>query len=205
MEKTFRFMEKNTSGQLIVALSNFLRRPLNTSTDYEFLSETIQHRTGEYVSATTLKRMGGYLTEKVDPRRTTLDILSRALGYKDLEEFERNIGAGVPDSNPSEGVVIESAKQEIGFTVDLSWLPDRRCTLRYSGQNMWEVIESEHTRLKAGQKLECHYIIDKEPLEVVLLPDSTNPDNLTGMYICGRKYGIRIDCTHPKSLFHNKC
>lgn len=185
-------MEKDATEKLMAALSNMAGRTLSTSSDYEYLSDTIRRRTGEYISATTLKRLGGYLSEKVATRRATLDILARALGYRDMEDFEKIGHTGIADSNPSGGMVIESTKLSPGFIVQLAWQPNRRCVLRYSGNNVWEVVESEHTRLKPGQKMECHYIIDKEPLEVLLLSDSENPENLSGAYVCGRTHGIAI-------------
>lgn len=185
-------MEKETSKRLIAALSQMARRAIRTSNDYKFLSEMIQARTGNYISPTTLKRIGGYLSEHVETRQTTLNILAHALGYRDIKDFEENGNTDIPDSAPSGGTIIESRKQHVGFIIELGWRPDRRCTLRYLGDDEWKVVKSEHTRLKEGQRLRTPYIIDKEPLEMLLLADPNIPGSMRGAYVCGRNYGITI-------------
>ena len=62
-------------------------REIKTPKDFENLSQVVNDRTDNYISATTLKRMWGYLTEPVTPRKGTLDVLARYVGYKDLDAF----------------------------------------------------------------------------------------------------------------------
>ena len=47
-------------------------REIKTPKDFENLSQVVNDRTDNYISATTLKRMWGYLTEPVTPRKGTL-------------------------------------------------------------------------------------------------------------------------------------
>lgn len=55
-------------------------------TDFDYLSEKIQVKTHETLSANTLMRLWGY-RESVNARRATLDILSRFVGYEDYAHF----------------------------------------------------------------------------------------------------------------------
>lgn len=194
-------MERETSKLLMAALSRWAGRSINTSDDYQFLAGMIQARTGNYISPTTLKRIGGYLAEQVETRLTTLNILAHALGYRDINDFEENANDEMPDSNPVGAMIIESRKQKAGFIVELSWRPDRRCTLRYLGDEQWEVIKSEHTRLKEKQKLRAPYIIDREPLEMLLISDPEVAGNMSGAYVCGRNHGVRIIGIPGKDVF----
>jgi hypothetical protein len=62
-------------------------RRVATTTDYEALSVAIEIEINDHLSASTLKRIWGYVSEKPTPRLTTLDILSRYIGEKDFREF----------------------------------------------------------------------------------------------------------------------
>lgn len=185
-------MESSTSKKLIDALSVIAGRPLRTAPDYEFLSDIIKARTKQYVSATTLKRLDGYLTEPVVARKSTLNILSQALGYKDFSDFEQTYDRATPDSNPACGRYIDSSLQAVGCVLRLAWRPDRTCSMRYLGENQWIVTEAKNTRLHVGQKLICHYFIDHEPLQLQLIADPSDPDSLNGTYICGRTHGVTL-------------
>lgn len=66
-------------------------RRISTSTDFEALSVAIDHKTGELVSASTLKRLWGYVSMRPTPRISTLDILSRYLGTRDFQTFCKNL------------------------------------------------------------------------------------------------------------------
>lgn len=61
---------------------------IKTPKDFDNLSQDVQAKTSEYISPTTLKRVWGYLTEPVNPRQTTLDILSQYVGYTNWEAYK---------------------------------------------------------------------------------------------------------------------
>jgi hypothetical protein len=52
-------------------------RKLVTPKDFVFLENEILDKLHEQISATTLKRLWGYLSEDVTPRVTTLNILAK--------------------------------------------------------------------------------------------------------------------------------
>ena len=58
-------------------------RKMKTSNDFIFLSGTIWERTHENLSSSTLKRLWGYVDGPDTTRDSTLDILSRFLGFND--------------------------------------------------------------------------------------------------------------------------
>ncbi|MBR5728954.1 MAG: hypothetical protein IKX61_01925 [Prevotella sp.] len=60
---------------------------MKTPKDFEFLSECIFEKFHEKISPTTLKRIWGYLSESTTPRTSTLDILSKFVGYANWKEF----------------------------------------------------------------------------------------------------------------------
>ena len=191
----FREMEKQKNDNELIAtllnrLSSAFGRTLSTSADYQHLSEIVSKRVGQYVSATTLKRLGGYLNEPVEPRRSTLDLLSRSLGYRDFTDFADNRSQTQGDSDPSAGHWLDVSGMRRGERIELTWFPDRRCVIRFLGDDLWEILESEATRLTAGQRFRCSHIIEGEPLQVLLLASELKPS--PAAYVCGRVRGVRF-------------
>lgn len=81
-------VDEHTIEQLCNAIRKTSGIRLRTPKDYDTLSSLIFLETHTNISASTLKRLMGYLPgNRVQPRTTTLDILSRYLGYTDLEDF----------------------------------------------------------------------------------------------------------------------
>ena len=66
-------------------------RKMKTSNDFTFLSGAIWERTHENISTSTLKRLWGYVDGPDTTRNSTLDILSKFLGFKDWDGFLEHI------------------------------------------------------------------------------------------------------------------
>ena len=69
-----------------------LKRKMKTPTDFVFLSGAVFERTRETMSPTTLKRLWGYIDGADQTRNSTLEILSRFLGFEGWEQFVEEIG-----------------------------------------------------------------------------------------------------------------
>ena len=82
-------MKNNTEyiERLKDAVVSAFGQTLDAPTDYERLSVDIQHKTGELISASTLKRLFGYLKPGTDPRPSTLSVLARYVGYSGWSDF----------------------------------------------------------------------------------------------------------------------
>ena len=76
--------------QLRTDIETALKKKLQTPKDFEFLRERIYARLHILVSRTTLMRLWGYVDEEVTPRKGTLDILSKFLGYRDWLQYQEN-------------------------------------------------------------------------------------------------------------------
>ena len=73
--------------ELIEAVKTKYSNSLATSTDFEEFSLYLQKHTGDIISASTLKRLWGYVRDTHEPRGHTLDILSRYVGYHNFDDF----------------------------------------------------------------------------------------------------------------------
>ena len=74
-------------AQLREAMEKKAGRQMHTPKDFDFLSESIFETLHQKVSATTLKRLWGYLQESSTPRVSTLDLLAQYVGYADWNSF----------------------------------------------------------------------------------------------------------------------
>lgn len=166
----------------------------STPKDFERLRMIIFGRTGVLLSATTLKRLWGYIGSYDNPRVSTLNFLARFCGWNDYNDF---LSGNRPEIE-SGMLGAERLRADIdvmpGERVILMWPPDRVCEVEYKGDMAWEVISAEATKLKAGDRFKCALIVSGEPL---YLDNLRHGDHLPGVYVCGRRSGITF--RHPKS------
>ena len=164
-------------------------KPL-TARQFEILSDTIRKRTGVMLSPTTLKRLWGYLDEAVTPRRSTLDLLSQFCGWPDFASFVAGHSIEIESGNVGAAVVRADVDIAPGEELTLFWPPARMCRVKYVGRGSWEVEESEGTRLQPRDTFTCPMIVEGEPL---YLDNLNHAGARHGVYVCGRKSGIRFE------------
>ena len=190
-------MNDNGNKAMIAALrweiETAVNRRLATPKDVDALREMIFSRLHILVSATTLKRIWGYLDDNVCTRRSTLDILARYVGYADFEAFENGAAAdgGELPSNPIMARRIDVDEQlQPGDLIRLTWQPGRVCDVEYRGERSFCVVASQNTRLCAGNTFKCSLMIEDEPLYIDnLIADGSAPV----AYVCGKRSGIRFE------------
>ena len=91
-----------------------LNRQMQTPKDFEFLGNRVYARLHVLISRTTLMRLWGYIEKDVQPRVSTLNILSQFLGYKDWESFQEN--AKLPKEQQSSPVMSRKLSVSSGAT-----------------------------------------------------------------------------------------
>lgn len=165
-----------------------------TTRGFERLSQMILHRTRENISVSTLKRIWGYVKGYDDIRMSTLDVLSKFIGYKDYTHFSHDIKSetDVIASIFFFGECIYIDDIYVGKLLRLTWVPDRRCDIRYEGEYRFVVIDSANTRLVAGTTFCCHLIEIGQPLyisKVIFPSDPLNKYN----YIAGSNGGVQAE------------
>jgi len=79
--------QEKALAKLRESVEGVVERKMKTPKDFEFLSECIFEKFHERISPTTLKRLWGYLSETTTPRKSTLDILSKFVGYDNWKDF----------------------------------------------------------------------------------------------------------------------
>ena len=161
----------------------FGERP-STTAAFVRLSEAMD----EGLSASTLKRLWGYVGMKVEPRRATLDALSRYAGFRDYKAFCDHLAASeLSSSGYFNSSRIDSSSLQEGDTVRIGWRPDRVVALNYLGSGRFRVTESENSKLEAGDEFELQSIVKGFPL---IIPQIFRKGEATPSYIAGRDGGI---------------
>lgn len=183
--------EGNTDVQyLLQQVTASFGKAIVTARHFNELRESIYGRTRILLSATTLKRLWGYLNEPVDPSRHTLDVLCRYIGWSSWQEFCSSPRTDNIESGPVNKSHIDVRRQcRAGDRLVLTWSPGRVCHCRYLGNGRFEIVEAQGTRLIAGDIFSVEHIIADAPL---YLNNLIRGGENRGTYVCGSKTGIRF-------------
>ena len=165
-------------------------RRIATTTDFESLSVVIEHQIGEMLSASTLKRLWGYVSLNPTPRIATLDILSRFVGHKNFKAFCESL----KESKAFVSTFFSSNYQTVselvpGVHVTIGWAPNRLVKLNYLGDFQFEVMSSENSQLLPGDRFEISEIIVGYPLYISRIQ---RDGEYTPSYVAGRQKGVSL-------------
>lgn len=164
--------------------------------DFDTLETNIKKELPQAViNAKTLKRLFGY--DKTDTDSTirlyTLDILTKYLGYDNwnayLEHLQLLEGIG---SGDFKGEEINADDLQIGDTLQIAWQPNRKSTLKYLGNQQFEIVETENSKWQVRDTFFCRHFISGKPLYVDNLIDKNGILKST-MYVVGEKNGISFE------------
>lgn len=159
------------------------------ASDFDALYEEIRHRTGETIGVSTLKRLWGYIDGYKSVRESTLDVLSRFVGYPDWHTFVAEC-CGNKEERTSYRVVtstLESSELEIGAHVVIEWNPGRRLLLQHKGEGWFDVLEAQNSKVKSGDRFHCDRFMIGQPLYVDSL---THADQSPTLFVMGKKGGL---------------
>ena len=166
---------------------------IGTPRDFDYLSMRIFDATKTQMSATTLKRLWGYIEKDTDniPRISTLNILARFVGYTDWAAFckwSSVNGATESDFILNNHIYVSSLRPNC--RIQLMWHPDRIVTIQVEGHDLFSVVESVGSKLSAGDTFHIGQIIEGEPLYLrCLVHEGGAPTN----YVCGKVGGVRFN------------
>lgn len=161
--------------------------------DFDLLQQDINNKVaGSVINAKTLKRFFGYdqTDETSSIRLYTLDVLSQYVGYANWNDYLEHLhlaeGAG---SGEFKGEEIDADSLQVGDTLQIAWQPNRKSTLKYLGNQRFEIIETENSKWQIGDTFLCKHFIFGKPLYVDNLTDK---DGIlkSAMYVVGEKDGI---------------
>lgn len=159
-----------------------LRQP----SDCEILSLDIESKTGVHIGATTLKRLVGFAQDERTPHTSTLDAIACYLGFAHWDELSKIEDSGNSDFDVPDDE-IRSASLQPGASIEITYLPDRKVTFEYLGDNHYLVIASENSKLQKGDEAEIQHFVLNHPLLVVNVWRKGEP---LGQFTAGRVSGL---------------
>ena len=169
-------------------IEQLMGRAMRTPADFDWLNLRIWEVSHEYLSPTTLKRLWNYISGAQTPRRTTLSILCRLLGYASWEEYVQALAERREvDSETFVGEGVRADELQAGDCIAVAWRPNRRATLRCDGNNRFTVMEAENSKLHAGATCSAVCFLVNRPMYL----DNLVQDNLSPQtYVAGKSHGL---------------
>jgi hypothetical protein len=161
-------------------------KPIVYPKDCEALAATITTECKDHISASTLKRLYGFVKGTDQARQSTLDVLAKYLGAQNWETLIRSFGNALHSEFTSlNEITIENIEK--GKTILLGYFPDRNLSLKYLGKQQFEVITSENSKLTKGDILTAFHFVLGYPL---LIENVKRNGKDLGQYIAGKSSGL---------------
>ena len=164
-----------------------LGRSLKSPTDFDLLSLRISETLSEHLSATTLKRIWGYINTNHTPRYSTLSILARYLEYADYDDFVAKSTSPLDESGFISCNHISAEHIAVGDRIEICWQPDRRCVVIYNGANSFTVQESFGAKIVAGDTFTDLNFMVGHPLYITNLRHGGDTPK---SYVAGCTHGL---------------
>lgn len=161
---------------------------MRTPRDFDHLAELVYSRTNERISASTLKRLWGYLDNDIKPRQFTMDVLAKFIGYANYEAYEQRNGA--VESNLVLARRLNVEELSMGQRIKLTWQPDRVCIIEHRGEGRFVVLSATNTKLCEGDTFTCHLFIEHEPL---FLDNLIHNGGTPTAYVAGSDNGVMFE------------
>lgn len=165
-------------------------RKLAVHADFQALTAAIETALRLHISETTLERVWGYSTRGYDTVSLhTLNVLTAYAEGCGWEDFCKALQEGTNcESDYFNTEHIDSRELTDGDRLQIGWLPDRICEIRYLGENRFLAERCENSKLQAGDTFACLQFTLGHPLTMT---DLFRNNNLIGpTYVVGQKNGL---------------
>ena len=175
---------------LLSAVEKKYGAPLQSTNDFNVLAAILKFEGRETLSSSTLKRLWNYVSQETTPRRATLDVLARFVGYKDFKDYRLSLLGSATDSSAFLDVSILTADEvKQNGKVTIGWEPNRVVRLRKVGDSLFEVEESINSKLREGDRLQCSCFFKGLPL---IIPSVQRGEDRLPSFIAGKSTGLNL-------------
>lgn len=179
-------------------LEKAVHRPIHTSSDFDFLYIQLKNADPYAPSVSTLKRLWAYVTSPSRRSASTLNTLSRFLGYSDWNGYvEHLIRHNRVESGFLTAKSLLSQNLRTSDIIELTWAPDRTMLLEYTGANRFRVKSCDNGRLLPGTTFTALAFTVGMPL-ICTAVTSPQGENL-GTYTAGSRNGLTSLKLEPSS------
>lgn len=172
--------------------SRFGKRPMIHS-DFLALVAVIEEQQRQHISESTLERVWGYSTRGyATVSLHTLDLLSHYAEGCGWDDFCHQLHAESEYESELFNVEhIATDELSIGDRLQIGWLPDRLCTVRYLGDNRFIAEECHNAKMRAGDRFSClQFTLGKELVLSDFIPNDATSSTIAQTYLVGRRNGL---------------
>lgn len=175
--------------ELLTAVETKYKQKLQTTTDFEVFSMCLKENQLT-ISASTLKRLWGYVSDEHHPRLQTLDLLSQYVGFSNFSDYCLHLKKSTAyNSSFFTTKQIQSKDLSRGDNVEIGWAPNRYVRLQYEGRNRFRVLIVRNTKLLEGDYFETACFLLGQPLLVSYVQRGNRK---TAPFIAGRNGGLSL-------------
>lgn len=186
MDKTNYNKKSPEVKQLINAIELKANMKVRTPSDFTYLAGLISGKTGEMLSPTTLKRLWGYIEGADVTRQSTLNILSKYIGFSQWTDFLKSFEKEGQSFELTQGSILAEDLKDSDL-VEIKWLPNRRIVVKYLNNFKFEVVEAINSKVSVGDTFYCRFFILNEPLYV---DNFIHNNSMPVAFIMGAKDGL---------------
>ncbi len=136
------------------------------SRDCDILANKISTDSNCRLSASTLRRLFGFVKGTREARVYTLDVISNYLDYSTWDDLIKSFD---PNTKPVSNFILElkPSKLKIGDQYKYKFRPDAEVTIKYIGKSFFEVMASKQSQLKNGDIFKASILNLHHPLFIL--------------------------------------
>ncbi len=169
-------------------LEHKVGRTMKTPSDFNVLNLEIQKVMKDSPSTSTLKRLWAYVPDSTSRSMTTLNVLSRFLGYRDWQHYIENLmRSNRIESSFITSTTLLAANLVPGDIVECEWNPGRHLTMEFLGANRFRVVSARMAKLQVGYTFTA-MIFSKG--NAFFASDVMNGEIVLGNYVAAEKTGL---------------
>lgn len=161
---------------------------LSISRNCEALAKLISAETTHSLSRNTMKRILGFINDGHEPMAYTLDAIARYIGYYSWQELT----SFIEKENSCWNVNVRQlcpSDLSLGEIIRIQYRPNASLALKYQGESVFQVEESQNSPLNPGDLLILKCITDGFPL---IASQVIREGHQLGSFIAGRETGIQL-------------
>lgn len=160
--------------------------------DFLALVAVIEMEQRQHISESTLERVWGYSTRGYDTiSQRTLDVLSQYAAGCYWKDFCEQIHAESEcESELFDAEHIASSELSVGARLQIGWLPNRLCVVRYLGNNRFVAEHCENSKMQKGDTFSClQFALGKELVLTDFCQDGI-AEKTPRTYMVGNRNGL---------------
>jgi len=161
-------------------------QPVRYPKDCEALATEISATCKQRISASTIKRLYGFVKGIEQPRLYTLDVISNYLGYSYWENLMVSLNKSYKQTSETIEHLIP-AQLKKNMLIEIGYEPNRMISLCYNGENRFEIHQSTDGKLLKGDIIELKSVDLHYPL---MINDIKRSEKSIGKYLVGSVSGV---------------